>query len=231
MREAARVDKRKPPFIPPFPSLVSPADYGPPPDSPRYPPTRKDFWLGKKQRFERPQLMALSTGDDTPVDWLHAGQALERAILTGTCYSLSERYGLTARYHAPHRDGFPARRHLLKRDELARHGLSASFLTQPLEAKDMDDEARGWPCRWRFAELPQMIIRVGYAADRQDGQRQRGAGTTGKRSPLKPPPGVLHEHAEAPTSGELSQPPLKPPPGALDPVPSPKPTTRKPGHA
>ena len=37
------------------------------------------------------QLMALSTDDDGTVDWLRAGQALERAILTGTRYSVSER--------------------------------------------------------------------------------------------------------------------------------------------
>ena len=37
----------------------------------RYPLTRNDFWLGEKRRFERkPQLMALSTADDRPLDWL-----------------------------------------------------------------------------------------------------------------------------------------------------------------
>jgi hypothetical protein len=234
MREAAKVDHRRPPFAPPFPNLVSPAEYGPPSDNPRHPPTRKDFWRGKKRRFEHPQLMALATDDDTTVDWLRAGQALERAILTGACYSVSERYGMTARYHAPYRDGFPARHHLLKNRELARHGLSASFLTQPLEAKDMDGEARGWPCRWRFAELPQMIIRVGYAADRPGDPRQPGPHASGKRSPLEPPPGVRRVHAEEDSSGlEWSQPHVEPPEGAREPVPRPAPVKSvksKPGN-
>jgi hypothetical protein len=53
--------------------------------------TEEDFWLAdRKHRFERkPQLMALSTEDDQPFDWLRAGQALQRAILTGTRYGVS----------------------------------------------------------------------------------------------------------------------------------------------
>jgi hypothetical protein len=204
MRLTAKVDKA---FTPPFPNYVSSADYGPPPPKNRNPRTRKDFWHGEKRRFERkPQLMALSTDDDTTVDWLQAGQALQRAILTGIRFSKSERYGLAARYHAPRRDGYPARRHLLKPDDEARHGLSASFLTQPLESDDIAGEARRWPWRWRFAELPQMIIRVGYA--RNVDQR-------------------LHEkrQPEADTSGEWSQPPLEPPQGVLHTLPSPGPGT------
>ena len=209
MRRAAKVG----PNPAPFPNNVNHADYGPPPKN-RYPRTRQDFWHGEKRSFERkPQLMALSTDDDTTVDWLRAGQALERAILTGTRYSESERYGLAARYHAPRQDGFPARRHLLKPDDEARHGLSASFLTQALESDDIAGQERRWPWRWRFAELPQMIIRVGYAADGHPHEkRQPEADTPGEWSPLKPP-GALHGHAEADTSGEWS--PLEPPPGAL----------------
>ena len=110
--------------------------------------------------------MALSTDDDQPLDWLRAGQALQRAILTGTRYSASAPYGLTAQYHAPPRYGVPARRHLLTRhDELAHYGLSVSFLTQPLERDDIAAVARRWPWRWRFPELPEMVVRVGYAAD------------------------------------------------------------------
>ncbi len=165
MHLAAKVD-RDPAFHPPFPNHVPAANYGPPPKN-RYPPTRKDFWLGNEQRFERkPQLMALSTDDDQPLDWLRAGQALQRAILTGTRYSASAPYGLTAQYHAPPRYGVPARRHLLTRhDELAHYGLSVSFLTQPLERDDIAAVARRWPWRWRFPELPEMVVRVGYAAD------------------------------------------------------------------
>ena len=163
-----------------------------------YPRTRKDFWLGEKKRhFERkPQLMALSTEDDQLLDWLRAGQALQRAILTGTRYSMSTPYGLAAKYHAPRRYGVPARHHLLTRhDHLAHYGLSVSFLTQALECYDIEHplkradeelertdeegdrihaeprhrpwrtaEPRHWPLRWRwrFPELPQMVMRVGY---------------------------------------------------------------------
>lgn len=233
MRMAAKADKI---FRPPFPDFVAPPAKGPPPkfyvrspEYPRHPRTRKDFWDNgkKRRRFERMrnvQLMALSTDDDGTVDWLRACEALQRAILTGTRYSVSERYGLTARYHAPHRDGFPARRHLLKKDELAIHGLSASFLTQPLESEDNnlpDSKERGWPSRWRFAELPQMIIRVGYAADRPGDPRQPGPHASGKWSPLDPPPGVRPVHAEDTSGYEWSQAPVEPPEGARDPVPRP----------
>ena len=88
--------------------------FGAPPKN-RHPRTRMDFWLvSERQRFERkPQLMALSTDDDQPLDWLRAGQGLQRAILTGTRYSVSAPYGLAAEYRAPRRSGVPARHHLL----------------------------------------------------------------------------------------------------------------------
>jgi nitroreductase len=163
MRLAAKAD-RDPAFRPPFPNYVSRSDYGPTPKN-RHPRTRKDFWSAEHRRFERkPQLMALSTDDDQPLDWLRAGQALQRAILTGTRESVSAAYGLAARYHAPRRYGFPAQRHLLTRhDEIARYGLSVSFLTQALERADIAAKPRRWPWRWPFPELPQMVMRVGYA--------------------------------------------------------------------
>jgi hypothetical protein len=227
MRQAARVDKA---FTPPFPNYVSSADYGPPPKN-RYPRTRKDFWQGEEQRFERrPQLMALSTDDDTTVAWLQAGQALQRAILEATRYSDMERYRL--RYHA--------------HDE-ARHGVSVSFLTQPLESYDIAGQARRWPWRSRYAEVPQMIIRVGYAPERQPEKDTSGKwsqppvgrpraprgqpeeDTSGKWS--QPPverPRAPRGQPEEDTSGEWSQPPVEPPPGALRAVPSPR--TRHSGH-
>lgn len=151
-------------FKAPFPDYVSPSNYGPRPAG-RFPGTRMGFRLDEKQRFERkPQLMALSTSDDQPLDWLRAGQALQRAVLTGTRWSLSERYDLAARYHAPSRPGLPARHHLLTgHDDVAGHGLSMSFLTQPLEYDDISGKQRRWPWLWRYAEVPQMIMRVGYA--------------------------------------------------------------------
>jgi nitroreductase len=91
----------------------------------------RDYGLGGRpaERFERrPQLLALSTDGDRPVDWLRAGQALQRILLTATV-----------------------------------HEVSASFLTQPLELSDSSDRARHWPWHWPFAEIPQMVLRVGYA--------------------------------------------------------------------
>jgi len=61
--------------------------------------------------------------------------------------------------------------------DLAYDGLSVSLLTQPLERYDIEREETGgegtWrgdpgrhprPLPWRFAGLPQLVIRVGYAA-------------------------------------------------------------------
>ena len=162
---------------------VSTENYGPPPANHypqtlsrylwprnRYPRTRKDFWRGDEMPYERnPRLLALSTTDDEPLDWLRAGQALQHAILTGTRYSRSAPYGLAAKYHASRRYGLPARHRFFTRpDDLAKYGLSVSFLTQPLERYDIEREdnnakPRHWPWRWRFPELPQMVLRVGYA--------------------------------------------------------------------
>lgn len=181
LRLTAKVDSGQ--FRAPFPRAgVSRKNYGPTPDK-GYSPVRRDFEdVSKKvRRYERkPQLMALSTDDDEPLDWLRAGQALQRAILTGTRYSVSARYGMAARYHAPVEYGIPARRHFRKPDELARFGLSTSFLTELLEWEDVTGRdvtgvdvlgnARRWPWRWRYPELPQMVMRVGYAADQSEGE-------------------------------------------------------------
>jgi hypothetical protein len=193
MRLTREVDS-DPAFSPPFRNHVSLASYGPSPKN-RHPRTRKDFWAGgEKRRFERePQLMALSTDDDEPIDWLRAGQALQRAILTGTRYSASARYGLAAKYSVPHRHGVPARHHLLKPDELAPYGLSVSFLTQPLERDDLEGQPRRWPGQWGYPEVPQMVMRVGYAAVQSQAEQ----------------PPKTH------MADEWSQPPRNPPPGAL----------------
>jgi hypothetical protein len=166
------------------------ANYGPHPKN-RYPPTREDFWDGDKRLFEhKPQLMALSTDDDEPLDWLRAGQALQRALLTGTRYSVSARYGIAARYHASRRYGVPARRHLMKHDELASYGLSASFLTQLLELEDVKGEPRRWPRVWRYSDLPQMIMRVGYAVDETRGEEppKTSMGANVPQHPWQVPP-------------------------------------------
>ncbi len=75
--------------------------------------------------YERdPQLAVLTTARDEPSDWLRAGQALQRVLLTATA-----------------------------------HGLSASFLYQSIELRDMRPEsAPAWP----WPEIPQIVIRLGY---------------------------------------------------------------------
>ncbi|MFF4615544.1 Acg family FMN-binding oxidoreductase [Nonomuraea jabiensis] len=94
-------------------------------------------------RFEsHPQLAVLSTAGDEPMDWLRAGQALERVLLVA-----------------------------------ARHEVSASFLNQPLDLRDM--RRRSDP-RHRRGH-PQMIMRLGYAP-------------TVSRAPRRPVTELLAEH-------------------------------------
>jgi hypothetical protein len=94
--------------------------------------------LPSSQVERRPQLMVLSTDYDRPLDWLRAGQALQRALLTGTPF-----------------------------------GVVASFLTQPLELRDMPGSTqpvlpRLGPWKWPRAEVPQMVLRVGHATLERD---------------------------------------------------------------
>jgi nitroreductase len=76
---------------------------------------------------ESPQLAVLATNDDQPADWLRAGQALQRVLLTATA-----------------------------------HGLSASFLYQSIELRDMRGSAAP---RWPWKENPQIVIRFGYGSE------------------------------------------------------------------
>ena len=68
------------------------AAFGPRPVSQRRPPVR-DLGLNRPDRrhgkFERrPQIIVLETKTDTPSDWIRAGQALERLLLTATRYGV-----------------------------------------------------------------------------------------------------------------------------------------------
>ncbi|GAB3893688.1 Acg family FMN-binding oxidoreductase [Microbispora bryophytorum] len=75
-------------------------------------------------RFESsPRLAVLTTSGDGPADWLRAGQALQRLLLTATV-----------------------------------HGVSASFLNQPLDLRDMRRRSDPHHRRGHI----QMIIRLGY---------------------------------------------------------------------
>ncbi|MGP3919020.1 Acg family FMN-binding oxidoreductase [Nonomuraea sp. 10N515B] len=65
--------------------------FGPRPDGTALP--LRDFGLGASREvasFERnPQIAALFTGGDSPRDWLVAGQALQRVLLTATAHGVS----------------------------------------------------------------------------------------------------------------------------------------------
>ena len=100
-------------------------DFAHGPRSVRDPSPVRDFGQHSwEARFEkRPQLAVLTTAGDRPIDWMRAGQALQRVLLTAT-----------------HR------------------GVSASFLNQPLDLRDM--RRRRDPRHHRGH--PQMIIRFGY---------------------------------------------------------------------
>lgn len=144
-------------------------NYGPAPERPEYPPTRSDFWFPERRRFERKrdiQLMTLSTDDDRPLDWVRAGLALQHALLTATRFSMAKRYGRIARYSAPRRFGFPARRAPGRWDHQvpAEYGIAVSPLTGLLELDDLHGRPRHWPWRAYYPEIPQMLIRVGYAS-------------------------------------------------------------------
>jgi hypothetical protein len=202
-------------LAPPFPNRVSDANYGPRPTNLHRPVTRQDFWRDDIELpFEhKPQLLALSTDDDQPVDWLRAGQALERAILTATRYSVSAPdssvwapdgsesapYGLAAKYNAPQQYGLPARHHR-RHDNVAHYGLSVSPLTPPLEYDDETGERRRWQRRSLLArgadryrarrwspELPQMLLRVGYAAVPVADERRQPRPNVWSQLPEQPP--------------------------------------------
>jgi hypothetical protein len=72
---------------------VAAAKFGPKPKGQHHPPVR-DFGPGSPdprevKKFEKhPQLIALETQTDTPSDWIRAGQALQRLLLTATCYGV-----------------------------------------------------------------------------------------------------------------------------------------------
>lgn len=147
-------------------SAVPTAAYGPTPEDQEAPPTRPDFWLPQTvTRFERhPVLMALSTDDDRPLDWLRAGQALQHALLAGTRFSMSTPGGRSAPYRQP-LDYGPLDPHRLRPRPAvpAGYAVEASFLTQSLELADMRHRVRNWPWQTAYTEVPQLVLRVGYA--------------------------------------------------------------------
>ncbi|HET9080760.1 MAG TPA: hypothetical protein VFO01_09625 [Trebonia sp.] len=181
-------------------NMVRPAGFGPAPEgrqAEKTPPARPASWLEDELTpFEnrlrtppaarrRTQLMALSTDDDRPLDWLRAGEALQHALLHGTRLSMSAPGGASTpccrqSYYAP----LDPRRLWRRRPAPNGYAVQASFLTQSLELADLRDlgteglAALGlanltgsrpgkdrwrWPWRWYFTEIPQVLMSVGYA--------------------------------------------------------------------
>ena len=127
----------------------------------------------RRARFERhPQLMMLFTDRDEPIDWLRAGQALQRALLTAASLSVSASF-LTqpleladlAFQYAPV-DGQASR--LLgsahRRLPSLRRAADASERTSssPVERRGYVRRRLLGATPW--LEVPQMVIRVGYPA-------------------------------------------------------------------
>jgi len=147
-------------------AAVPRAAYGPTPEDQDESPTRPDFWLPDTvKRFERhPVMMALSTDDDRPLDWLRAGQALQHALLAGTRFSMSAPGGRSTPYRQQ-LDYGPLDPHRLRPRPAVPPGyaVEASFLTQSLELADLRGRVRSWPWRSSYTEVPQVVLRVGYA--------------------------------------------------------------------
>ncbi|HSZ39893.1 MAG TPA: hypothetical protein VK817_08035 [Trebonia sp.] len=115
------------------------------------------------------QLMALSTDDDRPLDWVRAGRGLQHALLTATRFSMSAPYGRSARYSAPRQLGLPARRAPIRTSHQvpARYGVATAVLTGLLDLEDLRGTPRRWPWRSYYPEIPQVVFRVGYVAVEQ----------------------------------------------------------------
>ena len=109
-------------------------------------------------------MMALSTDDDRPLDWLRAGQALQHALLSR--HALFD-VGAGRPQHALRQQlGYgPLDPHRLRpRPPVpAGYAVEASFLTQSLELADLRHRVRHWPWQTSYTEVPQLVLRVGYA--------------------------------------------------------------------
>ena len=128
-------------------------------------------------------MMALSTDDDRPLDWLRAGQALQHALLAGTRFSMSAPGGRSTPYRQE-LDYGPLNPHRLRpRPPVpAGYAVEASFLTQSLELADQSHRVRNWPWQTSYTEVPQLVLRVGYAPV------ERGSGTGQPHLPPVPRP-------------------------------------------
>jgi len=160
-------------------SGVPRAAFGPRPAKPK-PPVR-DFTLGGSEppgtghdgtgHFERhPQLMMLFTNRDEPADWLRAGQALQRALLTATSLGVSTSF-LTQPLELADlafRDD-PRLGRMRRPPGLTGH--SGLTVRRHVDASQRNSSShvdrRGYARRHLLGatpwlEVPQMVIRVGY---------------------------------------------------------------------
>jgi hypothetical protein len=123
-------------------------------------------------RFERlPQLMLLSTKRNQPLDWLHAGQALQHALLTATRYGVSASFltqPFELRDHGTHPHQGATGRPVPVAFAAIEFAAAASSVSAPypdtaslLPSPPREPSLRRRPAR--FPDYPQMIIRVGYA--------------------------------------------------------------------
>lgn len=198
--------------------------------------TRPDFWRTEGlKNFRKMQLLALSTDDDRPLDWLRAGEALQRALLTGTRFSMSGLGGRSTPYRQQLEYG-PLDPHRLRPRSPAPAGyvVEASFLTQFLELADLkaqlaelkapagvdldtleladlealeledpksrqrrEDGGLRWPWRSYVTEIPQVVMRIGYAP----AERVAGA-EDAHTEPVPAPPGGESHIASSRQPGE-----------------------------
>jgi Nitroreductase family len=142
--------------------------YGPRPASPDAPV--RDFLTSPDrrpvERFESPpQLLSLATDYNRPLDWLRAGQALQRVLLTAAHHGVAASFLTQSLEFADHQ-------------QLADNGRRwpPDHLRGPDDIQLTDDrhKSRRWPNPngWWFDETPQMIIRVGFP-DRDGPQTPR----------------------------------------------------------
>ena len=146
---------------------VPPAAYSPPPASPKW-PVRYFGPSGRPpERFEsHAQLLLLATDYNRPLDWLRAGQALQRALLTAA------HYGVAASFLTQPLE-FAVKRQLADNRRTGRRWLPDSLrLPGRIQLADNRHNSRRWPNGSPFDKAPQMLIRVGYP-DRDGPQTPR----------------------------------------------------------
>jgi nitroreductase len=146
---------------------VPSVSYGPPPASPKRPVRNFGPSSRPPEQFEsHAQLLLLATDYNRPLDWLRAGQALQRALLTAT------HYGVAASFLTQPLE-FAIKRQLADSRRTGRRRLPDSLrLPGRIQLANDRHNSRRWPNGSPFEKVPQMLIRVGYP-DRDGPQTPR----------------------------------------------------------